>query len=214
MFYKVKLLTLCLLIVPLAACAANEAQGNDANYEETKKMIVDILKTDDGKKALNEILADEQFKHQVIMDQETVKEAIRQALVSEQGQKFWEKQMADAKFAESMAKSMQKQHEELMKGLMNDPEYQKKLVEIMQDPEMEKNMLTLLKGNEFRSHLQELIGEAFDNPIFRAEIADMLKQVTSEELKAKGGDDSGQKAGDGDGDNTEGNGEGGDQSSS
>jgi len=180
-------LMLGLLCFFLVSCAANQAQGNDVNYEETKKMIVDILKTDDGKKAIRDILADDTLKQQLVMDQATVNQAIQQTLTSEQGQQFWKKQMEDPKFAETFAKSMEKQQETVMKNLMNDPDYQKKMIELMQSPEMEKNVMTLLKGNEFRSHLQDLIGEAFENPIFRAEIADMLKQVTDEQLKAQKG---------------------------
>ena len=38
-----------------AGCAPAESGGGEPDYEETKKMVVDILKTDDGKKAIQEV---------------------------------------------------------------------------------------------------------------------------------------------------------------
>ena len=37
------------------------------DYEETKKMVVDILKTDDGKKAIQQVMSDEKMKSELIM---------------------------------------------------------------------------------------------------------------------------------------------------
>lgn len=182
-----QLVILCFFGTFLVSCAANEAKGNDVSYEETKKMIVDILKTDDGKKAMQEILADEQFKQQMVMDQEIVRKAIEDTIVSDKGKKFWEKQFKDEKFAESFAKSIDKPFEDLMKGLMNDPDYQKKMMDILQNPEMEKNYTKLMKSDKMRAHYQKLIGEAFENPIFKAELFDMLKKVADEQTKAQGG---------------------------
>ena len=44
---------------------------------------------------------------------------------------FWKKNFEDPKFAETMAQSMQKENEQLLKNLMNDPEYRAKLMEII-----------------------------------------------------------------------------------
>lgn len=180
-----KLITLCFFGTFLISCAANEAQGNDVSYEEMKKMIVDILKTDDGKKALQDILTDDHFKQQIVMDQETVKKAIEDTLVTDKGRMFWEKQLKDEKFAATFAKSMNKPFEDLMKKLMSDPDYQRKMMDILQNPEMEKNFTKLMKSDEMRSHYQELIGETFENPIFKAEIFDMLKKVAEEQMKTQ-----------------------------
>lgn len=183
----IMLLTIsCLFLV---ACAEKEVQGNDVNYEETKKMLVDILKSDEGKEALNDILADEKFRQSIVMDQAVVKQSIQDSLLSEQAEEFWKKQLEDPKFAETLAKSTQKQQETLMKGLMNDPEYQQKVIEIMQNPEMEKRFISHMTSDKFRKHIQERIIEAFENPIFRVEVYNMVEQVVKEEQK--GGKDEG-----------------------
>ncbi|MBQ4901759.1 spore gernimation protein [Paenibacillus sp. Marseille-P2973] len=51
---------LCLFTLPLAACgseqSASSSQGG-GGYKDTKSMVIDILKTDDGKKAIYEALS-------------------------------------------------------------------------------------------------------------------------------------------------------------
>ena len=103
----------------------------EIDYEETKKMVVDILKTDEGKKAIQEVLSDEKLKQELVMDHAVVTETIQSTLTSEKGTEFWKKNFEDPKFAETMAQSMQKQNEQLLKNLMNDPEYRAKLIEII-----------------------------------------------------------------------------------
>ena len=67
-------------------------------------MVVDILKTDDGKKAIQDVLSDEKLKQKLIMDQAVVTETIQKTLTSEKGIEFWKKTFEDPKFAETIAK--------------------------------------------------------------------------------------------------------------
>ena len=41
---------------------------SELDYDQTKKMIVDILKTDQGKKAIQDVLTDEKMKQALILD--------------------------------------------------------------------------------------------------------------------------------------------------
>lgn len=179
------LLFICLLT--LAACAGGGEQGSgQADYEQTKKMVVDILKTDEGKKAIEEVMSDDKMKQALIMDQAIVTETIQTTLTSEEGTKFWKEAFKDPKFAESFAKSMQPEHEKIIKGLMKDPEYQKMLVEVFQNPEIEKQITTLLKSTEFRGHLQQVIIETFESPLFKTKLADVVMKA-AEEMQKSGG---------------------------
>ena len=127
-----KIIFMLLLCFMLSACAGNDSNNNNQmDYEQTKKITVDILKTDEGKKALNEILTDEKMKEKLVIDQAIVKDTIQKTLTSEKGKQFWKKSFEDPKFAEAVAKSMQNEHEALLKKLMSDPEYQEKLIDVM-----------------------------------------------------------------------------------
>ncbi|MFD1738323.1 spore germination lipoprotein GerD [Bacillus salitolerans] len=184
---KLKLLLLFIVLFTLAACAGGGEQGSgQADYEQTKKMVVDILKTDEGKKAIEEVMSDDSMKQALVMDQAIVTETIQTTLTSKEGNQFWSDAFKDPKFAETFAKSMQSEHEKLIKGLMKDPEYQKMLMEVFQNPDVEKQITTLLKSTEFRGHLQQVITETFESPLFKAKIADVVIKA-AEEMQQSGG---------------------------
>ncbi len=167
----------------LQGCTPAEAEGQ-GSYEETKKMLVDLLKSDDGKKAIKEVLTDEKIKQQVVMDQAFVKKTIEETLTSKKGQEFWSKLMKDPKFVEALAKSMKSQNEELMKSMIDDPEYRKKLMEVMKDPQMQKEVMDLLTSQEFREQQKKVMMETFESPLVKAQISEMVKKAVQEELKS------------------------------
>jgi len=158
----------------LGSCAPQDISPPPPDYDQTKKMVVDILKTDEGKKAIQEIIADEKVKQQLVIEQAVVKETLQQVLTSDKGVKFWEKAMQDPKFAESFAKSLKTEQEKTIKALMKDPEYQGMMIDILKNPEMEKTMMDVLKSKKFRQHLQQVITETLNSPLFQAKIQDIL----------------------------------------
>jgi spore germination protein D len=161
--------------------AAAEEKGS---YEETKKMLVDLLKTDDGKKAIKEVLTDEKVKQEVVMDQPFVKKSIEDTLTSKKGQDFWKEMLKDPKAAEALAKSMQKQNEEMLKKMMDDPDYRKKMIELMKDPEVEKDIMELLTSQKYREQQKKVLMETFESPLMKAQIAEMIKKTVQEEIKS------------------------------
>ncbi len=190
-----KLLLPFYLLFIISGCS-EAAADTQIDYDETKKMIVDILKTDDGKKAIQEVMSDKKLREQLIMDQTIVKETIEQALTSDKGKEFWKKSFEDPKFAKGVAKSMEEENKNLMKSLMNDPEYRGKMIELMKDPELQKEVQDTLKSTEYREHLQKIISETFESPLFKAKIQDLLIKAAGE---VKSGKESTGGGGGGDG---------------
>ena len=182
--YKKRLVLLLLLGCFLfsSGCSTPETAEN-VDYEKTKKMIVDILKTDEGKKALKEILSDEEFKADLVLENTVVTESIEKTLVSDKGKEFWKKAFEDPEFAKAFATSMKDESESLMKNLMNDPEYRAKMVELLHDPELEKELADLLKSTEYREHLQKVITETMENPLFQTKIQEILLKAAEEQGK-------------------------------
>lgn len=164
----------------LASCGGADVGNEKLDYDQTKKMIVDILKTDDGKKAIQEIISDEDIKQQLIMNEDVVKSSIEQALTSEKAEEFWKRSFQDPKFAEAVAKSMKTEHEALLKDLMKDPQYQQLFIDILKDPELQKEYSTVVKSKEFREHLQNVISETIESPLYKAQIEDLLLKAAKE----------------------------------
>jgi spore germination protein D len=183
---KVKSILLLILALFLSSCASNETGGGHVNYDETKKMVVDILKTDGGKKAIQDVISDDKMKEKFVMDQQIVSQTIEKTLTSDQGAAFWKKSFEDPKFAQSVAQSMRKENEQLLKDLMKDPEYRGMMIEVLKDPEIQKEMADGLKSKESRENLQQVIIETFDNPLFKVKMQEALTKAAEEAQKSGG----------------------------
>lgn len=203
---KLSMLLLLLIMAFLTSCSSDDSSsGGQVDYDQTKKMVVDILKTDDGKKAIQEVMSDDKMKEKLVMDQAVVSDTIQQTLTSDKATDFWKKTFSDPKFAQGVAKNMKTENEKLLKGLMNDPEYRGMMIEVFKEPEMQKELADALKSKEYREHLQKVITETIDSPLFKAKIEAILLKAAEEQTKAaekdnqSGGQSSGDKSSSGQG---------------
>ncbi|MGG1678290.1 spore germination lipoprotein GerD [Neobacillus sp. NRS-1170] len=186
-----KMLLLLPIMVMLTSCSSSDtSSGGQVDYDETKKMVVDILKTDDGKKAIEEVMSKDGIKEKLVMDQKVVSDTISQTLTSDKATEFWKKTFSDPKFAKGVAKNMRSENEKLLKDLMNDPEYRGMMIEVFKEPEIQKEMADALKSKEYREHLQKVITETVDSPLFKAKIQELLLKA-AEEANTKASSKSG-----------------------
>ncbi|KHE71708.1 spore germination lipoprotein GerD [Halobacillus sp. BBL2006] len=186
---KLRLLCPVFLLVFLAACGGSSGASEQVDYDTTKKMIVDILKTDDGKKAITEVLSDEKMQQSMALESGVVSQAVSDTLVSEKGKAFWSKLFSDPKFVQGFSKVLEEQEKDLMKGLMKDAEYQKLLIEIYKNPEMMDQMVTVMQGQKFRAHLEKTIEETLSSPVFQAKMSETLLKA-AEKMKSGEGSQS------------------------
>lgn len=185
-----KLLGLCILVMTITGCLAVEEQGgNTPDYESTKQMMVDMLKTDEGKAAIKEVVSDDEVRQFILMDQAFVRQTIQETLTSEEGKAFWQETMQDPEFAKDFAESMQQENEKILKGLMKDPEYQEMMMDILQDPEMEDEYLDLFKSKEYREQVMIIMADAFESPYFKARVNEILANVAKEQMEKEAADE-------------------------
>ncbi|WP_183041170.1 spore germination lipoprotein GerD [Salipaludibacillus neizhouensis] len=177
--------TLCLSFF-IVGCADNTGQ-EPPDYEKTKEMMVDMLQTEEGKKAVREILQDEKVKEELVMEQEFIKDTIQTTLASEEGKKYWQEVMKDPEFSKTFATSMQEENEKLLKDLMKDPEYQKMMAEILKDPALEKNYVELMKSADYRKEVMNVVTEAMESPFFVARVNELLTEIAKKELQSSEG---------------------------
>ncbi|MEW9502753.1 spore germination lipoprotein GerD [Jeotgalibacillus marinus] len=179
------------LIVILSGCGGGE---QSVSYEETKQMFIDLLKTNEGKEAVQELFSDEDIKKELVLDQQVVKEAIDTTLLSKDGKKFWEDTFKDPAFAEVLAKSMKDEHEKLIKGLMKDPEYQEMMLQLLQDPTMQEQTLDLMNSQAYREETKKQMMEVMESPLVQKEMQDLL--VEAAKKLAESDDDKQEDSGD------------------
>jgi spore germination protein D len=71
------------------------------------------------------------------------------------------------------------------------------MIEVFKEPEIQKERADALKSKEYREHLQKVITETVDSPLFKAKIQELLLKAAEEansksgEKAAQGGEQSG-----------------------
>jgi spore germination protein D len=183
------MLLLLINIMFLTSCSSSDTTATgQVDYEQTKKMVVDILKTDEGKKAIQDVMSDDKMKQKLVMDQKVVSDTIQQTLTTDKASEFWKKTFSDPKFAEGVAKNMRTENEKLLKQLMNDPEYRGMMIQVFKEPAVQQQMADALKSKEYRDNLQKVITETMESPLFKVKMQEILLKAASEMNKGKSGD--------------------------
>ncbi|WP_340005207.1 spore germination lipoprotein GerD [Paenibacillus sp. FSL K6-0276] len=192
-------------VMALTACGGEQSSSSSGqgSYKEMKTMVIDILKSDEGKKAVEESLSSSSsggssgmnMKMMTPQTTEEIKTAVKNTLTAPEYQKEIEKIMTDPKFAGDFAKAIQSQSKELHLQLIKDPTYQKSVEEIMKSPEMMTMFLNLTKTPDYRKQSMKTMQESMQTPLFRMEVLNLLKKVVQEELEPKEKKDKGSEGG-------------------
>ncbi|TFB14669.1 spore gernimation protein GerD [Filobacillus milosensis] len=185
---KTRHILILIFIMLLTACTQGGGQSKQSpEYEATKKMVVDILKTDDGKKAVKEILTEEEMKQQLVINSDVVKKSVEQLTDEKKGKEFWTKMFEDPSFVQTYVQATKEANEKLIKGLMNDSTYQAQMLQLFQNEEMQKMLQSALKSQQFREHLEKTIQETLNSPLFKARMTEVLLKAAEEQQKSQGG---------------------------
>jgi len=179
------------MLFVLSGCGAESSGGSNeqVSYKDLKSMVIDILKTEDAQKALQESsqqmsgYSGQTSKLLSVQDQEEVRLAVKDVLISPQYDKVIKKLMVDPRFAGEFAKSVNKQNKQIHKELIKDPSYQADLIKVLKNPEMDKMILEVLQSTQYRKEVMSLMQDAMQNPLFRLEVLDLMKKAVQEELK-------------------------------
>lgn len=177
--------------VLLAGCN-NDEKTSTLSYDEIKKIMVDALQTEDGKKAVRELLTDQSFRDLVVLEHDEVETAMKTTLLSQDAEEFWKKTFDDPKFKETLAKGMKEQQEDVMKALMADAEYQEKLTKFFDQPDMQKQFESILKGSALRKQMEEVTMETIENPLLQTKWEELIRK--SGEAAASTGKEGGGKS--------------------
>ncbi|WCF07776.1 spore germination lipoprotein GerD [Paenibacillus thiaminolyticus] len=178
-----------IMMLLVAGCGSEHpAAQSSMDYKELKSMVIDILKSEEGQKAVHTATSGGagggmQMKALTIQQQEQIRMAVKDTLVSPEYEKVIEEVMKDPKFAGEFAKAINKENKELHQQLIKDPTYQKAFGDMLKSPDMSKSYLELMKTPEYRKNLMTLVKDAMGSPLFKLEVMDLLSKVVKEELQ-------------------------------
>lgn len=174
-----------IMLLFLMSCAPKEEIEKTSSYDSTKKMMMDILQTDEGKETIQKVINQDELKEQIIIDQPFVKQTIEETLASEKGVEFWQKAFQDPTFTSEFAKHFNEEHKKMMKELMKDPEYQELFIDILKNPETKKMTEDTLKSKEYREEIQKVIIETLDSPLYQGKLMELMQKKQKESKKTK-----------------------------
>ncbi|WP_025783826.1 spore germination lipoprotein GerD [Sporosarcina sp. D27] len=194
-------LVMYLLPVLFVLSACSNAQNASPSYDETKKMMTDAIQTEEGKKAIRQLLTEEEFRKQLVLEQPEVTSAIESTLLSKEGKDFWKETFDDPKFQKTIASSMKDQQQEIMKALMNDASFQKELEEFFGTPDMQKQLENILHSGSLKKEFEKAIEETISSPLLQAKWQELIlqagevKPVEKDDKKKKKEDDKEESGG-------------------
>lgn len=184
------------LTTVLSGCGSEPSYAPpQGDYKEMKTMVVDILKSDEGKKAVEDALKQgggssggsggPGMQMMTMQATDQIRTAVKDTITSPEYKKEFEKIMTDPQFAGDFAKAISTQNKQLHMQLIKDPTYQKAISDIMKSPEVMKMFLDLTKTPEYRKQSMTVMQEAMQNPMFKIEVMSLLKNVVTQELQPK-----------------------------
>lgn len=192
-FIKTTLFMISAIFV-LSACTTGGGGGGESsqmNYKDMKSMVIDILKTEDAQKALQESAsAQSGYSAQSsslvnIQDQEKIRIAVKDVISSPDYDQVIKSLMTDTRFAGEFAKAVNDMNKDIHEQLIKDPQYQAGLASAFENEEMQKVILKVVKGSEYRKELMSVMQDSLQNPIFRLEMLELMKKAVTEELSVK-----------------------------
>src|SRR5690625_2406141 len=163
---RIKILSISFFLIILGGCSPDNQQSQNQNfdYETTKKMVLDLLKSEEGAQTITDVIANEQTQETYVIHDDTVKTAVTENLTSDKGKEFWPKMFSDHEFVTKLTEQM---------------------VELFSNPEYAQLIQSQLKSQQFKGHLEESIQETLESPLFKATVSEIIiqhaKKIVSED---------------------------------
>ncbi len=176
----------------MGADVSGSVGNQNQDYGTTKQMVIDILHSPDGKKAVAEMLTDPSMKQKVVVSDTDISKAVEKALETKKNQSFLAQQAKEPEFAAALAKAVQPDLVNLQKQLMKDPEYQKDMMVLLKSPDFTKQLEELLQTPQFRGQVMKIMTDALQTPSFRMQFQNALQKAVAQQMQAAGG--QGQKS--------------------
>lgn len=160
---------LCAFTLPLAACGSEQSSSSSqgGSYKETKSMVIDILKTDEGKKAIYEALSTPQSSS----GEEEGGGSESGSGGGEEGQGGGQAQGGGTMGVKMLLPSNTSSEVRMaVKETITSPEYKKEIEKIMTDPQFAGDFAKAINSQSKDLHLQLI-----KDPTYQKSVSEMMK---------------------------------------
>lgn len=163
------------------SATSSSSQAQEINYKtdynNTKTMVMDILHTKEGKEGLKDIFKDPTFKQALSINEHDVNQALTKSITSGANKNLIEAQMKDPIFANALVKASKKEHQEMLKALMKDPEYQNDMLTLLKSPSYQQTLIPLMQTPEYRQTIMKIMLDSLQNPEFKLIFMETIKDA-------------------------------------
>jgi spore germination protein D len=171
-----------IILLLLVGCGMEPTQvGGQSSYKETKTMVLDILKSEDGRKA---IMQGQGMKSNSLMqsaDVNVIRTAVKDVMTDPRYPDMLKKIMTDPQFAAAYAKAIETENKALFKTMLKDPEYQSLLLGVMKDKEFEQLIIEVLRGKTYRKEAMKIFEDALSVPKFKMELVKLMMKAKTDQ---------------------------------
>jgi spore germination protein D len=175
--FAVLTVLLSVVVIGVGGCNSNTQEADSGqNANDTKSMVLDILHTKEGMVALQDIVRDPRLKQSLTITKQDVETATIKALSDSQQNMNLMEQMKNPRFNATVTKAYRKDNEQVMKTLMQDPEYQTMMISMLKSPQFQLLLFDLMKTPEYRKQAVSIMAQAMENPDFKIKMLDVVKQ--------------------------------------
>ncbi|WP_044641921.1 spore germination lipoprotein GerD [Risungbinella massiliensis] len=173
------ILSFALPLLLISACNNQDQATNQSqvDYQQVKQILIDTIHTQEGKKAIQELLKDPEFQTHMQLQSKAMEEYVAKSIQNQTTQKDWINLLSNPTVAEQIMKATEKQQQETMKILMKDPKFQQSMMDILKDPEFSKQLLEVMKSKENRQETLKLIQETLKTPSFQDELKKKIQET-------------------------------------
>lgn len=166
---------------------ADQQGGGD--YTKVKEITLDVLHTEEGKKALMSLMADPEIQQKMVTTKEDLSNILSKSISDQKTKKDWQKLLTEEQVANQILKATENQQKQLLKTLMKDPEYQKMMLDILKDPQFTQHLIELMNGPTYRKEVMKVLEETMKTPRFQQKVQKLLRQSHKQGGEEEKGDE-------------------------
>ena len=169
-FKKVQVLCLIsVLVIPVTACGSDQSSSDSAQggYKETKTMVLDILKTDEGRKAIMDSLTSTSSGSSSQSSSNSESSESEKSSSNSDGSSSGSGTMG---IKVIMPNQTYNEVRQAVKETMTTPEYKKEIEKIMTDPQFAGDFAKVINSQSKELHLQLI-----KDPTYQKSVGDIMK---------------------------------------
>ena len=169
----------------LTGCGMDTQHASaNVSYKETKSMLLDILKSEEGQKAITAAQVAKPSKLLQGTDGALIRVAVKDVMTDPKYPDALKSIMTDPQFAAAFAKAIEKQQKDMYKDMLKDPAYQALLLGVMKDKEFEQILIEVLRGKTYRKEAMQIFQDALKVPAFQVELVKLFMKAKTEQSSA------------------------------